>query len=93
MPVYANRSGNSNVVFYEVMRKPVGRVSIGFGGGLGQLDELVIEVEFGDGSIYGYSETSAGATNVQKMIGLANAGQGLNSFVNKVVRKRYAYRR
>lgn len=93
MPVYANRSGRSNVVRYEVLRKPAGKVTIGFGGGAGSPDELVIEVEFGDGSVYGYSESSAGASNVQKMIQLANAGQGLNSFIMRQVRKSYAYKR
>lgn len=92
MPVYANLSRKSNVVFFNVMRKPVAP-SIGLGGGAGSLDELVIEVEFGDGSIYGYSETSAGAANVQTMIRLANKGSGLNSFIMKQVRKRYAYKR
>lgn len=92
MPVYANKSGRSNVVFFHVTRKPLAP-SISFGGGLGSRDELVIEVEFGDGSIYGYSESSAGASNVQKMIQLANAGQGLNAWINKNVRKRYAYKR
>lgn len=93
MPVYANLGKNSNVVYFNVMRKPVGKLSVGLGGGTGQLDELVIEVEFGDGSIYGYSETSAGASNVQKMIQLATAGRGLNAWINRNVRKKYAYRR
>jgi hypothetical protein len=49
-----------------------------------------IKVQFGDGSIYLYTDGSAGSANIQQMHGFALAGQGLNSFINRCVRKNYA---
>ena len=49
-----------------------------------------ITVQFDDGSIYLYTDQSTGAANIAEMQRLANAGQGLNSFISRVVRKRYA---
>lgn len=49
-----------------------------------------IKVRFGDGSIYTYTYQSAGQSNIEQMKTLAIAGHGLNSFINRVVRKRYA---
>lgn len=49
-----------------------------------------IRVRFGDGSTYLYTNQSAGAENIATMKTLAVAGQGLNSFINRVVRKLYA---
>lgn len=49
-----------------------------------------ITVQFGDGSIYLYTAASAGAANLAEMQRLATAGQGLNSFIGRVVKKGYA---
>ena len=49
-----------------------------------------ITVQFGDGSEYSYTDQSAGAGNIAQMQRLASAGQGLNSFINRVVKKSYA---
>ena len=49
-----------------------------------------IKVEFRDGSIYLYNYQSTGSSDVEHMKDLAIAGQGLNSFISKIVRKRYA---
>lgn len=51
-----------------------------------------IKVQFSDGSIYVYTYASAGASNIEHMKRLARSGQGLNSFINRVVRKAYARR-
>lgn len=51
-----------------------------------------ITVEFSDGSRYLYTAESAGEANVRQMASLAAAGRGLNSFINRVVRKMYAAR-
>lgn len=51
-------------------------------------DEL-IQVQFSDGSIYEYTYQSAGIQNIETMKQLADAGEGLNSFINKKVRKKY----
>lgn len=51
-----------------------------------------IDVMFGGGSKYRYTYESAGIENIEKMKQLAKAGQGLNSFINKVVRKLYAFK-
>ncbi len=48
-----------------------------------------IRVQFLDGSIYLYTNASAGSDNIQQMKQLAQEGQGLNSFINRTVRKDY----
>ena len=49
-----------------------------------------ITVQFKDGSVYLYTDQSAGAASIAEMQRLAKAGQGLNSFINRVVKKGYA---
>lgn len=49
-----------------------------------------IRVKFKDGSVYLYTYASAGSSNIEQMKKLAVSGSGLNSFINKNVRKRYA---
>ena len=49
----------------------------------------MIRVQFKDGSIYRYTNSSAGAENIRQMIQLARSGDGLNSFINKYVRDGY----
>ena len=48
-----------------------------------------ITVQFKDGSVYLYTDQSAGAASIAEMQRLAKAGQGLNSFINRVVKKGY----
>lgn len=48
-----------------------------------------IRVQFKDGSVYLYTNSSAGSKNIETMKKLADAGQGLNSFINTMVRKSY----
>ncbi|MDO8208561.1 MAG: hypothetical protein Q7T38_12210 [Gallionella sp.] len=49
-----------------------------------------ITVQFHDGWFYLYTNQSAGTANIVEMQVLASAGQGLNSFISRVVRKDYA---
>ena len=49
-----------------------------------------IRVEFKDGARYLYTYESADPDNIEEMKQLAENGQGLNSFINRIVRKRYA---
>lgn len=49
-----------------------------------------IKVQFKDGSIYTYTYLSAGQDKVEIMKALAEAGDGLNSFINRYARKLYA---
>jgi len=49
-----------------------------------------ITVQFKDGSVYLYTDQSAGAASIAEMQRLAKDGQGLNSFINRVVKKGYA---
>ena len=49
-----------------------------------------IRVKFSDGAVYLYTYESAGSSNIEKMKLLAEAGHGLNSFINRIVRKKYA---
>ncbi|KPY56750.1 Uncharacterized protein ALO94_04145 [Pseudomonas syringae pv. spinaceae] len=49
-----------------------------------------IIVEFGDGSQYLYDGTRPGQESVADLQRFARAGQGLNSYISRVVRKNYA---
>jgi hypothetical protein len=49
-----------------------------------------ITVEFNDGKVYQYTYQSAGRENVESMKKLAVAGKGLNSFISREVKERYA---
>lgn len=49
-----------------------------------------IRVQFDTGAIYLYTYASAGSQNIEQMKKLAAAGDGLNSFINRIVRKLYA---
>ena len=71
MQPYANLSGGSGVVSFEI--------------GNGH-----IVVQFRDGWKYKYTFESAGTENILEMQRLALAGQGLNSFISKHVRKNYS---
>lgn len=49
-------------------------------------------VQFKDGAVYEYTDASAGAANIAEMTRRAAAGDGLNAFITKHVRKRYSRR-
>lgn len=49
-----------------------------------------IDVQFKSGAVYRYTSSSVGQANLDRMGGLARAGEGLNSFINRVVRNRYS---
>lgn len=51
-----------------------------------------IDVVFNGGAAYRYSLALVGASNLQAMIKLAEAGEGLNSFINRNVKKLYEAR-
>lgn len=74
-------------------RKPVMQRYRNLGGDSGvvvyEIDEDSIAVEFSDGSVYVYTYQNAGSNNIEQMKELAVAGRGLNSFINKHVRKKY----
>lgn len=55
-----------------------------------EIGEGSIVVRFGDGSAYLYTDQSTGAANIREMQRLAVAGEGLNTFINRFVRKHYA---
>lgn len=76
MPAYANTTGLSNVKSYR--------------DGADLDGSYYVAVEFGDGSTYVYTEQSAGRDNLERMMQLGRAGSGLNAFINRHVRKRYA---
>lgn len=58
-----------------------------------ELAQGAISVQFNDGSVYTYTSQSAGAHIISQMQALATRGRGLNSFINRNVRKQYAHRR
>lgn len=49
-----------------------------------------IRVQFSDGGMYLYTYGVTGRERVDRMKQLASSGQGLNSYINKTVRKAYA---
>lgn len=51
-----------------------------------------IRVQFRDGAVYLYTYVSAGQHNIEEMKRLAAAGDGLNAYINRWVRKAYARR-
>lgn len=48
-----------------------------------------IRVQFSTGTTYTYTYKSAGNSNVEQMKRLADAGDGLNAFINTYVKKSY----
>ncbi len=55
-----------------------------------EIGDDFIWVQFSDRSKYKYTYASAGLDNIEKMKQLARAGDGLNAFINRRVRKAYA---
>ena len=53
-------------------------------------DSEVIKVQFDDGWIYEYEASTIGAADFQQMISLADSGRGLNSYINRYIRKRFS---
>lgn len=51
-----------------------------------------VTVQFNDDATYLYNYVSVGRGNIETMKTLAKAGQGLNGFIMKHVRKSYAAR-
>ena len=55
-----------------------------------EIEDDGIKVQFSDRSIYLYTDQSAGNNNIEHMKQLAISGHGLNSFINRRVKTRYA---
>jgi len=55
-----------------------------------EIDTDSIVVRFSDGKHYEYNATSPGTAQVDEMKALAIAGEGLNSYINRVVRKNFS---
>ena len=55
-----------------------------------EMSDNAILVMFKDGSVYLYNTGSPGQYAVDEMKRLAIAGRGLNSYISRVVKKRYA---
>ena len=51
-----------------------------------------IDVQFNTGAIYRYSYKNPGSVHVEHMKNLAQEGCGLNSYINRNVRKNYECR-
>lgn len=54
-----------------------------------EIGDNYIIVYFKSGASYTYTHLSAGANNIETMKILAKSGNGLNSFINKYVKKLY----
>jgi len=48
-----------------------------------------IRIKFSNNSVYLYTYSSAGREKIEKMKVLAELGEGLNSFINRVVKRKY----
>jgi hypothetical protein len=55
-----------------------------------ELGEDFIIVRFRKGGTYKYTYSSAGSNNIERMKGFAISGKGLNTFIDKHVKKKYA---
>lgn len=55
-----------------------------------ELSPGAIVVQFSDGSMYEYTNQSAGSSSIATMHRLAVSGRGLNSFISTTVRKGYS---
>ena len=55
-----------------------------------ELGRGTITIRFSDGGIYLYDGSRPGAAHVERMRALAIAGNGLNTYINRHVRDRYA---
>ena len=55
-----------------------------------EINSESIVVQFNDLSVYEYSVESVGKYNFDKMKELAEKGRGLNSFINRQVKKLYS---
>lgn len=53
-------------------------------------ESIVVKFKSGTSPYYEYTYASAGSSNVEQMKVLAESGDGLNSFINREVRKRYS---
>ncbi len=49
-----------------------------------------IQVKFSRGSVYEYTNSSAGPKNIDEMKRLAQCGKGLGTFISRHVRDKYA---
>ena len=57
-----------------------------------EIGEDFVRVKFSSGGIYLYTNESAGKNNLYQMKKLAVGGRGLNSFINRYVKYKYAIR-
>jgi len=64
-----------------------------FGGDSGihayELSEDCITIMFNDDSVYLYTYESTGKDNIEHMKALAVTGVGLNSFISRIIKKKY----
>ena len=55
-----------------------------------EIGKNFINVQFEEGSKYSYTIISAGSVSINEMKRLAKIGEGLNTYISKHVRKKYA---
>lgn len=55
-----------------------------------EIGQSHIDVQFKGGSVYRYTSLSAGQANLDQMARLAREGNGLNAFINLVVKQLYS---
>lgn len=55
-----------------------------------QISDDAVMVQFKDGSVYLYTKNMPGNEYVDQMKALAENGMGLNGYISKVVKKRFA---
>jgi hypothetical protein len=55
-----------------------------------EYDATSIRVQFSDHAVYEYTAVSAGQSNIDKMKRLAEAGKGLNAFININVKFKFS---
>lgn len=72
--------------------EPYGNGDHGSGVVAFQIGRSHIDVRFRNGSVYRYTAASVGQGNLDRMVALACAGQGLSGFISRTVSDRFAAR-
>lgn len=73
-----------------MMMRPYGNLSGNSGVTAYEVGDDFIAIEFQDGSVYSYTNTVTGLSNIQIMKRLAASGSGLSTFISKHVKDKFA---
>jgi hypothetical protein len=90
LPAGRRASGLHGLAWKEKSVERYGNLSGNSGVVAYEIGDDHIKVGFRGGRVYTYTYQSAGRGDVEQMKSLARAGQGLSTFISRVVRSRFA---